>query len=177
MERRKKGKALRRLLLTAYLLLIAWLMLGNGRVQYTGYAYILHVYPLPLALPREFSWAALRRWFFNAGNLLAFVPFGALLPINFPRACGKFWRALPLFALGITGMETLQLVTRLGCFDVMDIIINTLGFAVGYLAWKIACLGEGTAVRTALFLLTAAALSLMCLAGAPYCNALLFPTG
>lgn len=177
-EYKKKGyKVLQHLLLAGYLLLIAWLMLGNGRVRYAGYACILHVYPLPLSLPREYSRAALRGWLLNAGNLLAFMPFGALLPMNFPRGCGRFWRALPLFILGITGMETLQLITRLGCFDVMDIIINTIGFSLGYLAWKVSGLGRGIAARITLFGGTAAALALLCLAGAPYCNALLFPAG
>ena len=34
-------------------------------------------------------------------------------------------------------METIQLVTRVGCFDVDDLILNTAGAAAGYVLFAV----------------------------------------
>jgi glycopeptide antibiotics resistance protein len=65
------------------------------------------------------------------GNVAAFIPFGIFLPMFFVRC-----RRLPLtvfysFELSLL-IETLQLVTKLGTFDVDDIMLNTLGGLIGY---------------------------------------------
>lgn len=73
-----------------------------------------------------------------AGNVLCFVPFGMLVPYNFER----LWHPAGVAALSClfsAFIETIQLTFRVGCFDVDDIILNTLGGflgAVGYLVWK-----------------------------------------
>lgn len=66
-----------------------------------------------------------------AGNVLAFVPFGMLLPLLVKRA-RSFGKTLVLgfdFSLLV---EILQLFSKVGSFDVDDIILNTLGVIVGY---------------------------------------------
>jgi len=53
------------------------------------------------------------------GNVIGFVPYGYILPV-----------------VSLT-VETIQLITRVGCFDVDDLILNTLGAALGYLLFVI----------------------------------------
>lgn len=67
-----------------------------------------------------------------AGNVIGFVPFGALLPI-FARSSRKAWK-VTLLSLEISALvEFTQLIFRVGCFDVDDMILNTLGGFLGYL--------------------------------------------
>ena len=73
-------------------------------------------------------------WFFAYGNFLAFIPFGMIIPLLF--RC-SFRRFITLFILSITALETLQMLSRLGAFDINDIIINSLGAAVGFAAQRI----------------------------------------
>ena len=34
-------------------------------------------------------------------------------------------------------METVQLIAKVGCFDVDDLILNTLGAAIGYMLFAV----------------------------------------
>lgn len=67
-----------------------------------------------------------------AGNVLAFVPFGFCLPLLWRRQVNCFVTTVCAFSLSLLA-ETLQLVFRLGCFDVDDVLLNTLGGLSGYL--------------------------------------------
>lgn len=65
------------------------------------------------------------------GNVAAFLPFGFFLPV-FSGRCKKFWRtAFYSFELSLL-VELLQLVFRVGSFDVDDLLLNTLGGMAGY---------------------------------------------
>ena len=66
-----------------------------------------------------------------AGNVIGFIPFGALLPIV-ARGVRKAWKT-GLLSLEISSLiEICQLIFRVGCFDVDDMILNTLGGLMGY---------------------------------------------
>lgn len=70
------------------------------------------------------------------GNVIGFLPFGFILPVIF-RNFRSFWSIMFggfLFSLLV---ETIQLVTKVGCFDVDDLILNTLGAILGYLAFTL----------------------------------------
>lgn len=73
-------------------------------------------------------------WFFEYGNFLAFIPFGVIIPLLF--RC-SFKRFIVVFIVSITILETIQMLTHLGAFDINDIIINSLGAAVGFAAQRI----------------------------------------
>ncbi|WP_102263113.1 VanZ family protein [Mesobacillus jeotgali] len=76
-------------------------------------------------------------WMSNLfGNVLAFFPLGIFLPWLFKRFMG-FWRTISSVILATTSVETLQFATRVGSFDIDDIILNTIGGAIGYLLIKI----------------------------------------
>jgi glycopeptide antibiotics resistance protein len=62
------------------------------------------------------------------GNIVVFIPFGWLLPRCFSRVL----KAYSVFLIGLLFLEMLQLITRRGMFDVDDIILNSLGFFVGF---------------------------------------------
>ena len=70
------------------------------------------------------------------GNVLIFLPFGAILPVLFRRMRNVFLTA-GAGALVSLWIETLQLVTRVGSFDVDDILLNTLGALVGYVIFAL----------------------------------------
>lgn len=80
------------------------------------------------------------------GNILIFIPFGALLPALVRRLRG-FWKTvLTGFAFSLC-VETTQLITGLGCFDIDDMILNTAGAAVGYLVFAVALCYRNFCVR------------------------------
>lgn len=70
------------------------------------------------------------------GNVIAFVPYGFLLPIVTHRMRSGFVIVMSGFALSLT-VELIQLVTKVGSFDVDDLLLNTLGALLGYLLFLI----------------------------------------
>ncbi|WP_066229071.1 VanZ family protein [Metabacillus fastidiosus] len=74
---------------------------------------------------------SLRSWQFLTLNIFMFVPFGILLPLlhsHFQRAIWTIGAAL-LFTISI---ESVQLMTGYGSFDVDDLFNNLLGAIIGY---------------------------------------------
>ena len=71
------------------------------------------------------------------GNVIAFVPFGFFIPVISPRN-RRFLNVLALtFLLSLT-VETIQLMLKVGSFDVDDLILNTLGGIAGYAIFAVA---------------------------------------
>ncbi|MCD7708579.1 MAG: VanZ family protein [Clostridiales bacterium] len=67
-----------------------------------------------------------------AGNVIAFLPFGILWPIVRDYKTNWFFTTLTAFALSLAA-ELLQLIFKIGSFDVDDLLLNTAGAVVGYL--------------------------------------------
>lgn len=69
-----------------------------------------------------------------AGNVLGFLPFGFFLPVVHRRFHHGL---LTTFLGGVLSLlvESVQLITGVGSFDVDDMILNTLGAALGYLCF------------------------------------------
>lgn len=74
------------------------------------------------------QWWALRNLL---GNIIPFVPFGFLLPIAYKKMNSAI-KVLPVGIASILLIEVFQFFTKLGSFDVDDIILNTVGIACGY---------------------------------------------
>ena len=72
-------------------------------------------------------------WIFDLSNIVAFIPFGILIPKLLNIDFKKF---VFLFISAIFLLEILQSITRLGVFDINDIISNTLGATIGYIMYK-----------------------------------------
>lgn len=70
------------------------------------------------------------------GNIAAFMPFGFLVPILRKKPVGVFLILLLSFDLSML-IEVMQLIFKVGSFDVDDLLLNTIGGLVGFLCWKI----------------------------------------
>lgn len=70
------------------------------------------------------------------GNVLAFMPFGFLLPL-LNRAYRKFYIIAVLSILFSLIVETVQLLLKVGVFDVDDILMNSLGGILGYIVFMV----------------------------------------
>lgn len=71
-----------------------------------------------------------------AGNVIGFVPFGFFLPIISYRFRNVFLTGTLGFSLSLL-VECVQLIGKVGCFDVDDLILNTLGAVVGYVIFLV----------------------------------------
>ncbi|MGE8081427.1 VanZ family protein [Peribacillus loiseleuriae] len=67
-----------------------------------------------------------------AGNIIGFSPFGFILPLLSKKFLSLKKVIIAAFCLSLT-FEITQLVFKFGSFDVDDLILNTLGGALGYL--------------------------------------------
>ncbi len=71
-------------------------------------------------------------------NIVAFVPFGFFLPLLSRNRHGKNIFYVMFSALEFTlVIEIVQLVLRVGTFDVDDIMLNSIGGFIGYLLFII----------------------------------------
>lgn len=66
------------------------------------------------------------------GNIIAFMPFGFLLPKVFEKTRTLFLIILFSFEMSLFA-ELIQLIFQLGCFDVDDLLLNTFGGFLGFL--------------------------------------------
>lgn len=70
------------------------------------------------------------------GNVIGFIPFGFIMPVISPKMNSLWFVTLCGFVLSLV-VECIQLVTKVGCFDVDDLILNTLGAFLGYIIFEI----------------------------------------
>ncbi len=66
------------------------------------------------------------------GNVIPFIPFGFLLPVVWRKA-NTFMKVFIFGISFILLIEIFQFLTRLGSFDIDDIILNMAGIIIGYL--------------------------------------------
>lgn len=71
-----------------------------------------------------------------AGNVAVFIPLGFALPILFERIHSFVQVLILSFSISLLA-ETMQLVLRVGCFDVDDLLLNTIGGCIGYAVYRI----------------------------------------
>ena len=69
-----------------------------------------------------------------AGNVIAFIPFGYLLPKMVKKKPRLFHTVLFSFEFSLL-VELTQLISRTGSFDVDDLILNTFGGLIGYILY------------------------------------------
>jgi len=118
------------ILLVGYSLLLAyWMIWGFGRMSHSGYMYNL----TPFSTIKHFIQIDkfnTETWIINLiGNIGVFVPFRILIPLVFRT---RLLKTLIIALLGLFILETTQLITMKGSFDVDDFILNISGVIVGY---------------------------------------------
>ncbi|MGI6095547.1 MAG: VanZ family protein [Lachnospiraceae bacterium] len=70
------------------------------------------------------------------GNVVGFIPFGLFLPLLSKNSRSFLFIMLSGLAVSLT-VETIQLIGRVGSFDVDDLLLNTIGAVLGYFIFKI----------------------------------------
>ena len=81
-------------------------------------------------IPFQVRWDHFRQtmqFFFNA---IAFAPFGVLFPLMFEKK--SVARNVLICFLASLGLELLQLFSIIGSFATADLIMNTLGYFIGF---------------------------------------------
>lgn len=69
------------------------------------------------------------------GNVFCFVPFGFFLPVVSRR--GRRWYNTLLMGFFLSFcIETVQLIFKVGSFDVDDLFLNTVGAILGFFLYK-----------------------------------------
>ena len=125
----------------AYLLLLSYAVFfssGFGREEHADYRYNLTLFQ---EIGRYYrvgirtgSWRLF--WWNVVGNVCVFMPYGMFLPMLFTK-CRKFLSVF-LFTIELSlTVEIIQLVTKIGSFDVDDLLLNTIGGILGYFVYKI----------------------------------------
>lgn len=70
------------------------------------------------------------------GNIICFIPFGCMLPLLSTKSRSALRILLVSFELSLI-IETMQLVFKVGSFDVDDLLLNTLGGLIGYIIYSL----------------------------------------
>lgn len=139
-------KLIRNILALAFvgymILLIYFLFFSEeyGRTtQYTEYQYNLKLFYELSRYIRYRDVVGFDYFLINVvGNVVVFMPFGFLVPVfekKRRRAVLDFFCVTSLGFLFSLAVETVQLVSKVGCFDVDDLFLNTLGVAAGYICY------------------------------------------
>ena len=70
------------------------------------------------------------------GNVIGFIPYGFILPVIAHKCRNGLFIVASGFSLSLL-VETVQLIAKVGCFDVDDLFLNTLGGLLGYVTYFI----------------------------------------
>src|SRR5690625_4781091 len=113
---------------TALIVYFLFFAVGRPGAAIGNHEYRFNLIPniLSLGLLTISPFESFQLWFFNFGNFAGFIPFGLIIPILY--RC-KFPRFILLFFASILILETMQMLTFLGSFDINDAIVNTLGIS------------------------------------------------
>lgn len=128
------------LLFAAYLTMLFYFLFFADSMGRTYADRVYHYNLVPLKEIKRFwlhrgtldFWSVILNLF---GNVVAFIPFGILLPSLFVK-CRKFLlTTLFCFEFSLC-VELIQLVGKVGCFDVDDILLNTIGGILGFFVYR-----------------------------------------
>lgn len=119
-----------------YALIMCWLLFYRNRYFLEGYNYNLVPFYTIKKYIVHYDHFNFGTWFKNLfGNIVLFIPIGLFLPL-----LNKKYRQAFILAsasvLMITLVEVTQMLTRVGSFDIDDIILNTFGALLGLLMTK-----------------------------------------
>jgi|SRR5687768_3226023 len=116
-----------RTLFAAYLFILLWLVLFKFSYD-------------PFAVLRDFQTRSLNLIPFARtrnsemiSNIVAFIPFGVMLGVNFKQVVFRYKIAV-IFAFSLA-VEIIQYALAIGVADITDIIMNTLGGLMGLAAY------------------------------------------
>ncbi len=139
-NKKRIQKTIYMILFVAYLILLFYLLFFSEKMGRTD---AVEEYRYNLVLFREIKrfYSVIDTqpklfWLNIPGNVLAFMPFGFLIPRLREKRTNVFLAGL--FSLELSFLvELLQLIFKLGCFDVDDLLLNTVGGILGYLLYLV----------------------------------------
>ena len=133
-------------LFLAYLVVLVYFMFFSDRFGRSGHEEYSYNVVLFREIGRFFRYRkqlGMQAFLLNTlGNVACFIPLGMFLPLlsDFGK---KWYNTLGVCFLMTFGIETIQLLTKVGSFDVDDMFLNLLGGAVGWLiAWGLSGFGR-----------------------------------
>ena len=136
LKSRKKFRIIGKILFVLYIIFIIYFLIFSDWYGRTG---TMEEYHYNLVLFREIKrfWnyreeVGLFAMFTNLfGNVIIFIPFGFFMPMA-SKYRSIFSAVFYSFGLSLC-VETFQLITKVGSFDVDDLLLNTVGGLVGYI--------------------------------------------
>lgn len=140
LKTRKRIRALGKILFVLYVFFIIYFLIFSDWYGRTG-VYTDYHYNLVLFKEIKRFWEYRDQVGFFAmftnlfGNVIIFIPFGFFLPMASRR---RSLSATVFYSFGLSlCVETFQLISKVGSFDVDDILLNTLGGLAGYIVFVI----------------------------------------
>ena len=138
-RRKKQIRTVGKILFAVYILFLLYFLIFS---DWYGRSGVLEEYHYNLTPFREIK----RFWVYRRqlglwsginllGNVLVFVPFGFFEPLASKER--NFWATIGHGLFLSFLVETFQLVSKVGRFDVDDLILNTLGVVSGYLIFVV----------------------------------------
>ncbi len=126
-----------RLFFYLYIIILSYFLFFSesfGRGNFSvGYRYNLEFFVEIKRFIKYRQQVGLEAFLINVlGNIIAFMPFGFLLPI-ISNKCRRIFRVACYSLIFSLTVETIQMLSRVGIFDVDDILLNTAGGIFGYL--------------------------------------------
>lgn len=123
-------------LFIGYLIVLTYFMFfsdGFGRSGHDNYAYNLVLFKEIKRFYKYREMLGMKSFLLNTvGNVVCFMPFGFILPL-ISRRGGRWYNTFLLSFLLSFGIETIQLIFKVGSFDVDDMFLNTGGGILGYI--------------------------------------------
>lgn len=129
------------LLFYLYIILLSYFLFFSERYgreyQLAGYRYNLELFKEIKRFIRYREQLGIESFVVNIlGNILAFMPFGFLLPLLSTKY-RRFFSAAFLSLLFSIVVEALQLAFKVGIFDVDDMLLNSIGGIFGYIIFAV----------------------------------------
>jgi len=136
MKKREIIRIISRICFVIYMIVLVYFLLlsdGFGRTEgYSQYRYNLVPFQEIVRFIKYRAYINFSSVVINLlGNVVAFMPFGALIRWVVDRKMRWFQATGYTFLFSLC-VELLQLVARVGVFDVDDLILNTLGGLMGF---------------------------------------------
>lgn len=113
--------------------LVYFLFFAENMGRSTTRDYSLNLIPfheIKRFLTRQDALGSHAVWMNIAGNIIAFVPFGLFVIPVMGRNIGFLETVILTFDISLC-VEIIQLITKVGSFDVDDLILNTIGGIIG----------------------------------------------
>lgn len=139
-KKRKQYRILGKVLFSLYIIFVFYFLLISEIYGRTGEMQEYH-YNLILfqEIGRFWNYREQLGMFATAanllGNVLIFLPFGFFMPMASRR---RSFLATSFYSLALSlVVEISQLLLKVGCFDVDDLLLNTIGGMLGYITFTV----------------------------------------